>query len=131
MIWGQAGNIRKAIPLKHVLTLYKTASAPYSLTVAPSILKKTFLKMHQIIQFNQMPEQKHHKPANEVSKQQTTPKHPTTLLYTLRNQPATYNQQNTKQTSLCYLQKEKQRRQKRNYKNTKTKCYTIKKETQL
>ena len=74
--------------------------------------------MHQIIQFNQIPERKHHIPANEVSKQQTTPKHPTTLKYAPRNQPTTYNQQNATQTSLCYL-KQKQLRQKRNYKKEK------------
>ena len=70
------------------------------------------LKMHQIIQFNQMPKQKHYIPANEVSKQQTTPKHPATLMYTPRNQPATYNKQNTAQTSLCYLQKQLRRKKK-------------------
>ena len=53
-IWGQAENTRNAIPLKYVTTLYKTASTPCILTVAPAII---FFKIHFktcICQFNLM-----------------------------------------------------------------------------
>ena len=72
--------------------------------------------MHLPIQFNDSSKQNHQKPTNEISKQQKTPKNPTTLQYKPRNQTTTHDHQKITQHFPCNPQEQQGKQKNKTYK---------------